>query len=235
MGLSRSSSAVVSRGYFIVFEGIDGSGTTTQSRLLASYLREADLPVRWTREPGGTPIGWWIREFVLEPKQREFSYVAELFLYGADRAQHVEEVIQPSLEQGVIVICDRYTVSSLAYQGYGRGLDQEVIKQVNHLAVGQCLPDATIYLDLPARVAWKRRRNRHEIELSSQLSLWSDEDRLELPGEELQKKVAQGYKEIAESDPTALVFDADLEIEQLAKEIRNALRERLPWFPEEKK
>ena len=139
------------------------------------------------------------------------------------------------LEQGVAVICDRYTVSSLAYQGYGRGLDLEVIKQVNRLAVGECLPDATIYLDLPARVAWKRRRNRHELEPSPQLSLWSDEDRLELSGEELQKKVAQGYKEISESDPTALVFDADLEIDQLAKEIRNALRERLPWFPKEKK
>ena len=224
----------MSRGHFIVFEGIDGSGTTTQSRLLASYLSEAGLPVRWTREPGGTPIGWWIRDFVLEPKRKAFSHVAELFLYGADRAQHVEEVIQPSLEQGEVVICDRYTVSSLAYQGYGRGLDQEVIKQVNRLAVGECLPDATIYLDLPARVAWKRR-NRHELKPSPQLSLWSNEDRLELPGEELQKKVARGYKEIAESDPTALVFDAELGIDQLAKEIRNALRERLPWFPKEKK
>ena len=134
----------------------------------------------------------------------------------------------------MVVVCDRYTVSSLAYQGYGRGLDLEVIEQVNRLAVGECLPDATIYLDLPAKVAWKRR-NLHELEPSPQLSLWSNEDRLELPGEDLQKKVAQGYKEIAENDPTALVFDAKLGIDQLAEEIRNALCRQWPWFPEEKK
>ncbi len=179
-------------------------------------------------------IGGWIRRFVLEPKLTAFSHVTELFLYGADRAQHVEEIIQPSLDQGMVVVCDRYTVSSLAYQGYGRGLDLEVIEQVNRLAVGGCLPDATIYLDLPARVAWKRR-NLHELEPRPQLSLWSNEDRLELLGEDLQKKVAQGYKEIAESDTTALVFDAELGIDQLAEDIRNVLSRQWSWFPKEKK
>ena len=206
--------------------------------MLESYLKKAGVPVKWTREPGGTLIGWLIRHLVLKPRLEAISHVPELFLYGADRAQHVEKVIQPSLDQGKVVICDRYIVSSLAYQGYGRGLNLEMVEQVNRLAVGECLPDATIYLDLPTRVAWKRRNlrgNLHELKPSPQLSLWSTEDRLELPGEELQKKVAWGYKKIAERDPTALVFDAQLGIDQLAEEIRNALREQLPWFPKEKK
>ena len=223
IGLSCDSPAVVSQGHFIVFEGIDGSGTTTQSHLLASYLSEAGLPVILTREPGGTPIAEKIRELVLDPSLEGISPTGELFLYAASRSQHVEEVILPSLNRRDVVICDRYIASSLAYQGYGRGLDLEVIEQVNRSAVGGCLPDATIYLLLPIEVAWARLRRRNTA------------DRLEQTGMALQEKVARGYQEIAERDPVGLVFDAQLEMDQLAKEIRNALRERLPWFPEEKK
>ena len=223
IGLSCDSPAVVSQGHFIVFEGIDGSGTTTQSRLLASYLREAGLPVILTREPGGTPVAEKIRQLILDPSLEGISPSSELFLYVASRSQHVEEVIVPSLNRGDVVICDRYIASSLAYQGYGRGLDLEVIEQVNRLAVGECLPDATIYLLLPVEAAWKRLGQRDSA------------DRLEQAGMALQERVARGYQEIAERDPIGLVFDSQLKIDQLAKEIRNTLRERLPWFPEEKK
>ena len=223
MGLSRAFSAIVSRGHFIVFEGVDGSGTTTQSHLLASYLRAAGLPVTLTREPGGTPIAERIRQLVLDPSLEGISPTSELFLYAASRSQHVEEVILPSLDQGDVVICDRYIASSLAYQGYGRGLDLEEIEQVNRLAVEECLPDATIYLLLPVEVAWVRLRRRDTA------------DRLEQTGMALQEKVARGYQEIAKRDPVGLVFDAQLEMNRLAESIQDALRRQWSWFPKEKK
>ncbi len=162
--------------------------------------------------------------------------MAELFLYGADRAQHVEEVIQPSLDQGKVVICDRYIASSLAYQGYGRGLNLKMVEQVNSLAVGECLPELTVYLDLSVEVTWARIDRQGDLFRQGDSFSPRAEDRLEeAGGEQLQRKVAQGYKKIAKKDQAALVFDAQLGIDQLAKEIRNALRERLPWFPEEKK
>ena len=223
MTLSRAFSAVVSQGHFIVFEGVDGSGTTTQSRLLASHLREAGLPVTLTREPGGTPIAEQIRQFVLDPSLEGISPMSELFLYAASRSQHVAEVIVPSLDRGDVVICDRYIASSLAYQGYGRGLNLEEIEQINRLAVGEFLPDATIYLTLPVEVAWKRLGQRDSA------------DRLEQTGMALQEKVARGYQEIANRDPAGLVFDAQLEINRLAERIQDALRRQWSWFPEEKK
>ena len=213
----------MSRGHFIVFEGVDGSGTTTQSHLLASYLREAGLPVTLTREPGGTPIAERIRQLVLDPSLEGLSPTAELFLYAASRSQHVEEVIAPSLNRGEVVICDRYIASSLAYQGYGRGLDLEVVEQVNRLAVGACLPDATIYLLLPIEVTWARLRRRDVA------------DRLEQMGMALQEKVSRGYQEIAKRDPAGLVFDTQFEIDRLAERIQDALRQQWSWFPEEKK
>ena len=213
----------MSRGHFIVFEGVDGSGTTTQSRQLASHLREAGLPVTLTREPGGTSIAEQIRQFVLDPSLEGISPMSELFLYAASRSQHVAEVIVPSLDRGDVVICDRYIASSLAYQGYGRGLNLEEIKQINRLAVGECLPDATIYLTLPVEVAWKRLGKRDSA------------DRLEQTGMALQEKVARGYQEIANRDPAGLVFDAQLEINRLAERIQDALRRQWSWFPEEKK
>ena len=149
--------------------------------------------------------------------------MSELFLYAASRSQHVAEVIVPSLDRGDVVICDRYIASSLAYQGYGRGLNLEEIEQINRLAVGECLPDATIYLTLPVEVAWKRLGQRDSA------------DRLEQTGMALQEKVARGYQEIANRDPAGLVFDAQLEINRLAERIQDALRRQWSWFPEEKK
>ncbi|MEE3259842.1 MAG: dTMP kinase [Candidatus Latescibacterota bacterium] len=210
----------MSKGHFIVFEGIDGSGTTTQCRILSSYLEEAGARVTLTREPGGTPAAEQIRRLVLDPQLGDLSYMAELFLIAASRSQHVEELIQPSLDRGEVVICDRYIASSLAYQGYGRGLDLEIIKRVNLLAVGNCVPDVTIYLDLPLEVARARRDQRGDTA-----------DRLEQAGEDLQERVARGYRDIAGSEQTARVFDARLDQDQLASCIRDALREQWLWFP----
>ena len=212
----------MSQGHFIVFEGIDGSGTTTQCHQLADYLRHAGIPFILTREPGGTPAAEKIRDLVLDPALGDISHTAELFLYAASRAQHVEELIRPALDRGDVVICDRYIASSLAYQGYGRGLDLDTIRQVNVLAVIGCMPDLTIYLDLPLAVARARRNKRGEVA-----------DRLERGGESLQEKVTRGYREIAKGDHTALVLDARQNEAQLAGNIRDALRKQLPWFPTE--
>ena len=190
--------------------------------MLASYLSEAGLPVTLTREPGGTPIAEKIRRLVLDPSLEGVSPMSELFLYAASRSQHAEEVIVPSLDRGDVVICDRYVASSLVYQGYGRGLDLEEIEQVNRLAVGECLPDATIYLILPVEVAWARLMRRDTA------------DRLEQTGMALQEKVARGYQEISEKDPVGLVFDAQIEMDRLAERIQDALRRQWSWFPEEK-
>ncbi len=131
-------------------------------------------------------------------------------------------MITPSLDRGDIVICDRYIASSIAYQGYGRGLDLAVVEQVNRLAVGECLPDATIYLHLPVEMAWARLGRRDVA------------DRLEQTGMGLQEKVSRGYQQIAQKDPTGLVFDAQLEIDRLAERIQDELRRLWSWFPKEK-
>lgn len=212
----------MSQGHFIVFEGIDGSGTTTQCNILAMYFQKVGIEFIQTREPGGTPVAERIRNLVLDPQLGDISHTAELFLYAASRSQHVEELIRPSLRRGEVVICDRFIASSLAYQGYGRGLNLDIIRQVNELAVVECKPDLTIYLDLPLEVARARRDQRGEVV-----------DRLEQAGDSLQEKVAQGYREVAKDDPSALVFDACIEKDQLGCDIREALRKCWPWFPVE--
>ena len=135
--------------------------------------------------------------------------MAESFLFVAARSQHVKEVTQQSLG-GDVVICDRYTPSSLAYQGYGKGLDLEVIKKVNHLAVGQCVPDVTIYLLLPVEESWARVERREEV-------------RNPLEQEAIHRRVSPAYKELAENDPTGLVFNGELKENRLAKKIWDAL------------
>jgi dTMP kinase len=141
---------------FIVFEGIDGSGKTTQVKLLAERLSKEGREVVVTREPGGTRIGGQIRELLLNPANREITYRAEAMLYAADRAQHVGEKILPALKAGRIVICDRFTGSTLAYQGGGRGIDREFLNRLNQLAVSGVHPDMVFLLDVPPRVGLER-------------------------------------------------------------------------------
>lgn len=208
------------KGLFIVFEGIDGSGTTTQCELLARYIEEQGHPVVHTREPGGTPLAEKIRHLVLDPTE-EVDDITEMLLYAASRAQHVHQLIAPALREGTAVVCDRFVASSLAYQGYGRGLGLEPVWQVNQAAVDGCLPDLTIYLDLPLGEARRRRRERA-----------GKPDRMELAGERLQEKVAKAYRELAGSrEDESIILDGTRSQERLAGEVLGKLQERWPHFP----
>ena len=137
-------------GSFIVFEGIDGSGKTTQMKMLAGVLESRGIPVLCTREPGGTGVGARLRELLLDPTCRDINRRTEAFLYAADRTQHVNQIIKPALQRDDTVLCDRYLYSTLAYQGGGRGLDTDFLLGLNILATGGLEPDAVVLLDLPA-------------------------------------------------------------------------------------
>jgi len=158
------------RGYFIVFEGGEGAGKTTQVHLLTEWLhasgwleklrcRGVDPPLVITCEPGGTALGQDLRQILLHTRM-EMAPLSELLLYAADRAQHVATCIQPQLAQGGLVVCDRFTASTVAYQGYGRGLDLALIDQVNHIATGGLRPDLVLWLDVAAEVGLERSRQR---------------------------------------------------------------------------
>jgi len=167
---------------FITIEGIDGSGKSTQARMLADWLRERGRQVVLTREPGGTPLGEKLRSLVLDGDARVDART-ELFLYAADRAQHVAEVIRPALERGHAVVCERYADSTAAYQGYGRGLDLEFVHSLNRFATGGLEPDLTLLLDLPVALARER--------------LVGTPDRLEREAADFHERVAAGYRELS--------------------------------------
>ena len=208
------------RPLFIVFEGIDGSGTTTQSRLLVNFLRsECSADVVHTREPGGTPLAERIRALVLDPNAEEMDFRTELLLYAAGRAQHVREIIIPALRKGTPIICDRFVDSTVAYQGYGRELDRAIIQQLNEIASMGCNPDATVYLDVTVDEAFRRRSGRNEAA-----------DRMENAGHQFQKRVLEGYRAQA-NNPKTLLIDAMKSAEEVASDIRARLFSRWPGFP----
>jgi dTMP kinase len=175
-------SAAGARGIFITVEGTDGAGKTTQARMLAEWLGARGHEVALTREPGGTPLGESLRRTLLHDNMR-VGAVAELMLYAADRAQHVEEVIRPALEAGRTVVCERYTDSTAAYQGYGRGLDLDFIRALDRFATGGLEPDLTVLLEAPPQVARQR--------------LAATPDRLEREDAAFHRRVAAGYRELA--------------------------------------
>ena len=187
-------------GKFIVFEGVEGAGKTTQIRQTAAWLQSKcseDRTVVITREPGGTKLGQQIRHMLLEPDS-SIGNRAELLLYGADRAQHVESVIRPQLDRGDIVLCDRFTDSTVAYQGYGRGFERAEIDQINCLATGGLQSDLTIWLDLDVEIGLQRVLVRGKP------------DRLEQANLEFHQRVRQGYQALANSYPDRIVrIDAD--------------------------
>jgi len=180
---------------FITFEGIEGSGKTTQLNLLAERLTRASFQVLQTREPGGCPIADQIRGILLHPDNALMDSRSELLLYAAARAQHIEEIVRPALGMGKIVLCDRFTDATLAYQGHGRGLDRNLILQLNQLASGGCRPDLTLLFDLPVEVGLSRAKQR-EIEQQD----WS-EGRFERERLEFHQRIRDAYLDLAHADP----------------------------------
>jgi|WetSurMetagenome_2_1015567.scaffolds.fasta_scaffold00689_19 dTMP kinase len=194
-------------GFFITLEGIEGTGKTTQAKLLAERLIKTGLDVIVTQEPGGTAIGQKIREILLMPEHGEMSFTAELLLYYADRAQHLAEKIIPALEEGLIVITDRFSDSTMAYQGYGRGIDIALISEIDAIAAGGVRPDLTLLFDLDAETGLCRNRDINKV------------DRLELETIDFHKRVRDGFKSIAKKDPARFrTIDASMPIEVVSEE-----------------
>jgi len=206
---------------FITFEGPDGSGKTTQVSMLVDYLRGQGCHVFQTREPGGTPIGDQIRQVLHDLKNEGMHPHTEILLYAASRAQLVRQEIQPRLAAGQIVICDRYADSTLAYQGYGHGLDLNILRQVLAFATGGLQPDLTIYLDITAEEGLRRRQlAAHDG------AEWNRMDALSL---EFHRRVREGYQAlIAENPERWIVVPASDRRDTVQACIRRAVMRRLP-------
>ncbi|MFS8800019.1 dTMP kinase [Synechococcus sp. R60.3] len=199
-------------GVFITLEGGEGVGKTTQQALLVERLRQEGYACLCTREPGGTALGKTLRELLLHGDP--FSPLAELLLYAADRAEHVSKVVAPALAAGQVVVCDRFTDSTLAYQGYGRGLDLEKIRQLNHLATGGLQPHLTLWLDLPPEVGLAR------VGLA---------DRLEQEHLEFHRRVYQGFQALAAAEPQRIVrISAQGSPAEVAARLWSVVEPRLP-------
>jgi len=207
----------LAEGFFITFEGIEGSGKTTQIRLLADYLQNKGYEVLVSREPGGTPLGEKIRNLLLDPQYDFMDYRTEVLLYAADRAQHVKEKIKPALGKGKIVISDRFADSNLAYQAAGRGLDYEMVYQINDWVIDSTWPDLTFILDIDIKEGLNRARAQ---------SSEAEGDRLEREVDEFHQRVRDAYLQMAEKERFALV-NAGESIENVQKNIENIISRRL--------
>lgn len=197
----------MNRGIFITFEGIEGAGKTTQVRLLAEKFKKEGLKVIQTFEPGDTQVGGKIREILLNPSL-SINPHCELLLYFADRIQHIEEKIKPALEAGIIVLCDRFTDSTIAYQGYGRQISIELIKKLNTLILKDFTPDLTIILDLPAHIGLNRNKKINK------------RDRFEIEDIDFHNRVREGYLDICKNEPERfIVIDATKAAEEVSDEI----------------
>ncbi|MBT8407953.1 MAG: dTMP kinase [Deltaproteobacteria bacterium] len=204
---------------FISFEGIEGCGKTTQVKLLADFLSQRDIPHRVTREPGGTRLGKLIRKMLLDPTHREMEPLTELFLYAADRAQHIAQVIRPSLESRQWLICDRFADATTAYQGYGRGQDRTFIQQLNQWATQGLWPHLSLLLDCPVEMGLERARRR-----IIDTALEGREDRFEQQDLDFHQTVREGYLELAAQNSARFrILDATQELKRLHEEIINLL------------
>jgi len=184
---------------FITFEGIEGCGKSTQARRLVNRLRDASVSLVFTLEPGGTRVGSDIRKILLDSSNSGLSPLAELFLYEADRAQHVEEKIRPALEQGKWVVCDRFFDATTVYQGFARGQDMKLIRDLNEKACFGIRPDMTFLIDCPVEIGLKRALKRNEgVPQVGQ-------DRFEREEKDFHEAVRQGYLTMANEDPERIV------------------------------
>ncbi len=204
----------------MTFEGPEGSGKTTQIQLLYQYLQGKERQggnVICTREPGGTPIGEQIRTVLHDMGNMAMLPETEILLYSASRAQHVGEVVRPALERGDIVLCDRYAESTMAYQGYGRGLDKHVLQIITEFATGGLHPDLIIYLDLDVRLGLQRKY----VDQQEGRGEWTRMDQQDLA---FHRRVREGYLQMAQQNPERwLVMDATQSVET----IHTAIRERI--------
>lgn len=183
----------MNKGKFITFEGCEGVGKSTQINLLKEYLNKTNQRARFLREPGGNNISEKIREIILDPKNKEMTDMCEAMLYSSARSQLIGQVIAPAIDNGELVICDRFIDSTIAYQGFARGLGVETIGKLNEIVCGKYMPDITIFLDLPPEDAFKRKGGRDEG------------DRMELQSLEFHKKVYQGYKKAIDMYPNRII------------------------------
>jgi len=176
-------------GRFIAFEGCEGVGKSTQLRLLKDYLTDSGQSAVFTREPGGTPVAEAVRTLILD-RSYEISPVVEAYLFATARADHVRRVILPALERGELVVCDRFLGSSLAYQGYARGLGFDKVMEINAAALDGCAPDCTLFLDMDPAVSWRKQNGKTIAD-----------DRIENESVEFHGRVYEGYKHLAEKSP----------------------------------
>lgn len=193
-------------GLFITFEGADGCGKTTQLKLLAEFLTSTGKEVLITREPGGKGLGEKVREILLN-YQGDVSDKAEAFLFLADRAQNIDIIVKPAVEAGKIVLCDRHTDSTIAYQGYGRGVDISRLNTLNELATGGFKPDLTFVFDIDVETSMAR--------------VGKNKDRMESAGNEFHEKVRKGYLEIAKKEPDRVkVINSNDSIENIFEHVK---------------
>ena len=203
------------KGLFIVMEGPDGSGKTTQINLLEQYLKEAGYECLITREPGGTVIGEEVRELILNPEYKEMSPVTEMLLYAASRAQLVHEVIGPALEAGRIVISDRFVDSSIVYQGIARNLGISTVAAVNAPGIGIYRPDGIFFIDLSEAERIRRKKNQKKL------------DRMEQESIDFHHLVSEGYRKVLAERPEVIKIDGGKDIDVIQKKIRNHVDELL--------
>ena len=203
------------KGKFITFEGCEGVGKSRQIKMLEEYLKTNGISYLLTREPGGTPVSEQIRSVILDGRNVAMADECEALLYAAARVQLLKETIKPKLDQGALVFCDRYIDSSLAYQGYARGLGVEFVEKINDYAIKNFMPDYTIFLNLPPEQAFKRKGGVDK------------KDRLELSGMKFHEDVYKGYLQLAKRYPERfIVIDASGEKEQTHDKIIRALKEK---------
>jgi dTMP kinase len=200
---------------FITFEGVEGSGKTTQIGRLKRYLAKRGIPCKVTREPGGCPIGERVRKILLNPNHQEMTPLSELLLYEASRAQHMKEVIKPLLKKGGVILCDRFSDASIAYQGYGRKVDLKLVERLNRLSSQGVKPDLTLLLDCPSDVGIKRALQRNEALKKEK------EDRFEREKFQFHQRVRRGYLSIAKKEPDRVkVIDTREGEEKVFEKIR---------------
>jgi dTMP kinase len=200
----------------ITFEGIDASGKTTQAKKLFNYLKRKKLPVIFTREPGGEKVAEKIRKILLSKKELSLTPLAEFLLYEACRSQIVTNLLLPALKQKKIVICDRFYDSTLAYQGYGRGLDLSLIKKLNLVASSNLVPDLTFFIDVPVKISLQRKTK-----------LKTKKDRLEKEDQVFFEKVRKGYLDLAQKEKRVKVIDGQKSIPQIFEEIKKLVEQFL--------